>query len=30
MGYPHEYVERSLREKDANYCIAGYYLLGID
>jgi len=30
LGYPAEYVVRTLENNDANYCLAGYYLLGID
>ena len=30
MGYPLEYVEKVLKQNDANYCLAAYYLLGID
>lgn len=30
FGYKYEYVEKVLRDNDANYCLAGYYLLGID
>jgi len=30
LGYPIEYVRTTLRSNDANYCLAGYYLLGID
>lgn len=30
LGYPYEYVLKTLQFNDANYCLAGYYLLGID
>jgi hypothetical protein len=30
LGYPYEYVRHTLETNDANYCLAGYYLLGID
>jgi hypothetical protein len=30
FGYPEEYVQVSLMENEANYCLAGYYLLGED
>lgn len=30
LGYPAEYVLRVLQHNEANYCLAGYYLLGID
>jgi len=30
MGYPLEYVRKTVQENEANYCLSGYYLLGID
>lgn len=30
MGYPQDYVEATVGSKHANYCLAGYLLLGID
>jgi len=30
FGFPKEYVLSSLTENEANYCSAGYYLLGLD
>ena len=30
FGFPREYVLMSVQENEANYCLAGYYLLGID
>lgn len=30
FGYPRDYVLMSVAENEANYCLSGYYLLGID
>ena len=30
FGYPNDYVKYSVLENEANYCLTGYYLLGID
>jgi hypothetical protein len=30
LGYPVDYVRKTLKKNEANYCLAGYYLLGID
>jgi hypothetical protein len=30
LGYPPQYVLDTVHNNKANYCLAGYYLLGID
>ena len=30
LGYPREFVVVTVKENLANYCLTGYYLLGID
>ena len=30
FGYPKDHVVTTVMDNEANYCLAGYYLLGID
>lgn len=30
FGYPGDYVRYTISENEANYCVTGYYLLGLD
>ena len=30
LGYPRQYVTKTISDNEPNYCTAGYYLLGMD